>query len=392
MASISSLVWIDAAGFHFPDYPTVLASLQDDYRTIYGADVYLENDSQDGQWIAVVAMAIYETLAAAAATYNSFSPLTAIGDALSRNVKLNGLRRNVPSNSSADVLIVGTVGTQIVGGVVEDTLGQKWNLPASVLIPLAGQITVTAVAQELGAISAAANTINKIATPTRGWQTVNNPLAAVEGQPVETDPELRARQAVSTALPSLSVLEGIKGAVINLPGVTKLEGYENDTSATDADGIPEHSISIVVEGGDAQAIGDTIALKKTPGTGTYGTTSVNTVDQYGMPNVINFFRPTAVPIEVVVNITALAGFTTGFEDLIKQAVADHINALKIGADLFYTRLFAPASLAGTEAGLTFDLNSVEVSRDGDPVAAANIVIAFNEAAECVVADVTVNVT
>src|SRR6218665_1781618 len=205
MAYIYSLVWIDEAGFHFPDYPTVLAALQDDYRTIYGADVYLENDSQDGQWIAIVAMAIYETLAAAAATYNSFSPLTAIGDALSRNVKLNGIRRNVPSKSSADVLIVGAIGTQITAGVVEDTLGQKWDLPAVVLIPLAGQITVTAMAQDLGAISAAANTINKISTPTRGWQTVNNPLAAVEGEPVETDPELRARQAVSTSLPSLSV-------------------------------------------------------------------------------------------------------------------------------------------------------------------------------------------
>jgi uncharacterized phage protein gp47/JayE len=390
MASISSLVFIDEAGFHYPDYPTVLASLQDDYRTIYGNDVYLEPDSQDGQWIAIVASAIHDTLAVAAASYNSFSPMTALSDALSRNVKINGIRRRVPTRSTVDVLVVGQVGTQITDGIVEDILGQRWSLPASVVIPLAGQITVTATAVDLGAISAAPNTVSKISTPTRGWQTVNNAASAAEGEPVETDAELRIRQSQSTSLPSLSVLEGIKGAIANLPGVTRVEGYENDTGATDSDGIPAHSISFVVEGGDAQQIGDTIALKKTPGTRTYGTTSVMTFDKYGVPNEINFFRPTSVPITIAIGITPLAGYTSGFEALIKQANVDFVNALRIGADVFYTRLFVPASLAGTASGATFVVDSIEISRDGDPVSAANVVIAFNEAAECSLANVTVN--
>lgn len=390
MASISSLVFIDEAGFHYPDYPTVLASFQDDYRTIYGNDVYLEPDSQDGQWIAIVALAIHDTLAVAAASYNSFSPMTALSDALSRNVKINGVRRRVPTRSTVDVLVVGQVGTQITDGIVEDVLGQRWSLPFSVVVPLAGQITVTATAVDLGAISAAPNTVNKISTPTRGWQTVNNPASAAEGEPVESDAELRIRQSQSTSLPSLSVLEGIKGAIANLPGVTRLEGYENDTNATDSDGLPEHSISLVVEGGDAQEIGDTIARKKTPGTDTYGTTSVMTFDKYGVPSEIDFFRPTSVPITIVIGITPLAGYTSGFESLIKQACVNFINALRIGADVFYTRLFAPASLVGTTSGATFVVDSIEISRDGDPVSAANVVIAFNEAAECSLADVTVN--
>lgn len=392
MASISELVFVDSAGFQFPDYPTVLAALQDDYRTIYGADVYLEADSQDGQWLAIVALAIYETLATAAAVYNSFSPLTAVGDALSRQVKLNGIRRRVATPSTVDLLLVGQVGTTIVSGQAEDNLGQRWALPASVVIPLAGEITVTASSVSVGAISAAPNSITKIATPTLGWQTVNNPASAVEGVPVETDAELRIRQAASTALPALSIMEGIIGAIFNLNGVSRLKGYENDTNLTDSDGLPPHSISLVVEGGDAQAIGDVIAQKKTPGTDTFGTTTVTTVDEFGVPNDINFFRPTDVPVEVVVDITALAGYTTGFSDAIKASVASYINSLDIGQDVLYTRLFTPASLAGQAAGLTFDLNSVQISRDGDPVAAANLVIAFNEAASCVLADVTVNVT
>lgn len=391
--AIADLVYIDATGFHIPDYPTVLQFLKDEYKTIYGSDVYLEADSQDGQWIAVQALAIFDTLQVAQATYNSFSPLTAQSDALSRNVKINGIRRLSASYSQVDLLIVGQVGAVITNGQVEDTLGQKWNLPASVTIPVGGSITVTATAVDIGAKTASANTITKISTPTLGWQTVNNALAAVPGNPVETDAELRKRQKVSTALPSLSVLDGIVGAVSSLSGVNRIRGYENDSGTTDADGIPAHSMAIVVEGGDAQTIGNTIAIKKTPGSPTYGTTAVVTTDKYGLLNTINFFRPTPATIGVEVTIKALAGYTTGFADLIKTAVADLIKTLEIGDDVLITKLYGPALLQGNAAGSTFDLTQIRIKKNAGAFGTSNLVLAFNEIALCsATADVTVIVT
>lgn len=386
---IAELAYIDATGFHHSDYPTVLAALQDEYRAIYGVDVYLEADSQDGQWLAVVALSIYETLALAASVYNSFSPVTALADALSRNVKLNGIRRRVPTFSTADLTIVGQEGTEIVNGQVEDALAQKWNLPASVVIPGSGEIVVTATAVDVGAIAAAAGTIEKIATPTLGWQTVTNVLGATEGEPVETDAQLRLRQEVSTALPSLSVLEGIVGAVASLSGVTRFKGYENDDDAPDADGLPAHSIALVVEGGDVQEIGDAIALKKTPGTKTYGTTPVETVDKYGLINTINFFRPTTATIGVEVTIDALAGFTTGYETLIKQAVVNYLNSLKIGSDVLITKIYVPSNLPGTVAGDTFDITQIRIKKNAGAFGTTNIVLAFNEVAEAALANITV---
>lgn len=380
--AISDLVYVDATGFHYPDYPTVLEQLKDEYRTIYGNDVYLEADSQDGQWVAVMALAIFDTIQVAAAVYNSFSPLTAQSDALSRNVKINGIRRRVATYSQVDLRIVGQVGTTINNGQAEDTLGQKWSLPALVTIPVGGEITVTAVASEIGAVSAAAGTITKIATPTLGWQTVENLLPAVEGEPVETDAELRSRQAVSTAIPSLSVLDGTVGAIASLAGVTRFRGYENDSNVTDADGIPAHSIAIVVEGGDTQAVGDAIATKKTPGTGTHGTTAVTTYDAYGLPNQINFFRPTPAAIGVEVTIQALTGYTTGFEGLIAAAVAAQINNLQIGDDVLITKLYVPANLPGNPAGATFDITQLRIKKNAGAFGTSNIVLAFNEAAEC----------
>lgn len=388
--AIADLVYVDATGFHYPDYPTVLQYLTDEYKAIYGADTYLAPDSQDGQWLAIQALAIFDTMQVAAAVYSSFSPLTAQADALSRNVKINGIRRRAATYSTADLLIIGAAGTVIANGQAEDTLSQKWNLPASVTIPPGGSITVTATAVDIGAITAAANTINKIATPTLGWQSVDNVAAATVGDPVETDAELRRRQTFSTALPSLTVLDGTIGAVASVPGVTRFRGYENDSDATDANGIPAHSIAIVVEGGDAQAIGDTIATKKTPGTGTYGTTTVTTYDKYGLPNLINFFRPTPATIGVEISINALTGYTTGFADQIASAVAASIQALEIGDDVLITKLYVPANLPGTQAGATFDIAQIRIKKNAGAFGTSNLVLDFDEVAECDPAtDVTV---
>lgn len=384
--SIASLAYVDATGYHYADYPTVLAYFKDEYRRIYGEDTYLEADSQDGQWTAVIAQAVYDCLALGAATYNSFSPSTGQSDALSRNVRLNGIRRNDPSYSNVDLVIIGQAGTTIAAGQAQAQDGSKWNLPAVVTIPPGGSITVNAVAAVKGSVQAAANSINKIGTPTRGWQSVNNPLAAVAGQPVEQDGQLRLRQKTSTSLPSRTVLAGIVGAVANLSGVTRYRGYENDTGAVDVDGILAHAMAIVVEGGDVQEIANTIAIKKTPGSPTFGDVSAIAYDEYGVPNEIFFLRPTLPEIKTTIRLKAFAGYTTGYEALIAQSVTDFYNGLDIGQDVLHFLAIANTILPG-QPGTTYDVESVELGRDADPEAPANVIIAFDEAALGIVSNV-----
>lgn len=387
--AISDLIYVDQSGFHYPDYPTVLTYLQGEYRTIYGADTYLEADSQDGQWVAILALAMFDSMQVAAAVYNSFSPLTAQKDALSRNVKINGIARLVASYSTADLTIVGQAGTTILNGQAKDTLDQKWNLPTSVIIPVGGSIVVTATAAEVGAVSAAAGTINKIATPTLGWQTVNNVAAATIGDPVESDAELRRRQTQSTMIPSLSVMEGIVGAVASLAGVSRYRGYENDTNTTNADGVPAHAISLVVEGGTTQAIAEAIAAKKTPGTATYGTTTYTTYDQYGVPNVINFFRPTTATISVEISLTARTGYLSTTADAIKAAMVAYVSDLLIGDDIYISKLYVPANLANTVSADTFDVTQIRIKKNSGSWVTTNLSLAFNEIAQTALANVTV---
>ncbi|CAG9196702.1 baseplate J/gp47 family protein [Burkholderia vietnamiensis] len=384
---------IDASGITAPTYADVLAYLQDQYRSIYGADTYLEPDSQDGQLLGVFAKAISDANSVAIAIYRSFSPSTAQEDALSSNVKINGIARKIASYSSADLVLVGQAGKTITNGAAKDANGVQWMLPATVTIPPSGTITVTATCAAIGDISARAGTINQIATPALGWQSVTNPADAAEGAPVEKDPVLRQRQTVSTALPSLTVLDGIIGAVANVPGVTRYVAYENDTSATDANGIPSHSISLVVEGGDATAIANAIAAKKTPGAGTYGTTAVIVMDVYGRPITIKFFRPVAAPIAATVTLKALTGYTSQTGQQIQQAVSDYINGVQIGGGLSGSVEWGDALTAanGVGGGVTFKLSGLTLTGQRG-AGAPDVALLFNEAASCTPPNVTLVVT
>ncbi|MFY3307284.1 baseplate J/gp47 family protein [Achromobacter ruhlandii] len=393
MTILSTAPVIDATGIRAPSYGEVLQYFKEQYRGIYGADTYLEADSQDGQLLAVFALAIHEANTAAINVYNAFSPATAANAALSSNVKINGLARGVATRSSVDLRIVGQGGVTIVDGVATDADRGRWLLPASVTIPPGGEITVTAQSQALGAVTAAAGSINQIGTPTLGWQSVSNPAAATPGAPVESDAALRVRQAVSVALPSRSVLEGTIGAVASVPGVLRHAAYENDTAAADAHGLPPHSIALVVDGGDAALIAQAIAAKKTPGTGTHGTTAVVVTDIYGIAHRIRFFRPTIVPLAVDVQMRALAGYNTATGQAVQRAVADYINGVAIGGGASASVEWADAISAanGVPGNGTFKITGLTLrgpAGNGVP----DVPLAFNEAAAATPDDVKLTVT
>lgn len=383
---------IDENGIFKPDYATVKAYLENEFKLIYGDDVYIDPDSQDGQLLAIFASAIDDANAMAVQVYNNYSPSTARGVGLSSAVKINGIARKVATYSSVDLRIVGQIGTTILNGIAKDVNGKQWLLPASVVIPLSGEITVTAVAKELGAIQAAIGDVNVIGTPTRGWQSVENLVVATPGATVELDSELRQRQTVSTAIPSLTVFEGTMGAVASLEGVERYRGYENDTNLTDSNGLPPHSISLVVDGGSAQKIGEAIAAKKTPGTGTYGTTSVDVIDEYGVAREIQFFRPTEIGIKAEVLITALVGYNSIIGEQIKQALADYVNNIQIGDDVVISRLYLPANLYGNADSSRFEISSLQIAKLANALGTADIPIAFNEAATMLTSNIALVVS
>lgn len=391
--TVADLVYIDSTGYHYADYPTFLQWVQDQYRGIYGSDIYLGADSMDGQWTAILAQALYDTASLGAGTYNSFSPITAQGVGLSRVVKINGLRRNIPTNSTVTLTIVGVAGTVITNGIAVDTLNQQWALPASVTIPPGGSINVTATAVQIGAIAAAPNTVTGIFTPTLGWQTVNNASAATPGSPVETDSALRQRQAASTSIPAQTVLQATVSALANLPGVTAVRAYENVTDSTDGNGLTPHSVCFIIEGGNITDITNTIGHYKTPGTNTYasGTNAQHETytDPAGLPVPINFYNP-AIPATIDVQITIhplTSVWDTSFETPIAQAIANMVEGFGIGGIILYTQIFAAAYNPAPAGGVTivpgsYNVVSIQIEKNGGGYSSANITLNFNEIPVC----------
>lgn len=388
---------ITAAGCVRPTFADCLAYVQDSYRSIYGQDLNLDPATQDGQFMVLLAYGIYDANGETLAAYNSFSPATAQGTGLDRNVKLNGIRRKRATYSTVPLLLIGQAGITITGGVVTDPAGNQWSIPSPVIIPDVGQILLTATCQTIGAVSLPAGTIDtangkgSIATVTRGWQSVTNTADASVGQPVESDSALRQRQSMSTALPSLRLLDGLKGALAAVANVNRLDVYQNTKGYRDANGIPGHAIAVVVDGGDPAVLAQVIELKKGPGVSTYGSTIQTVTSSNGISDAIAFFYLVNVPISYAVTVQNLGGYTQAIENQWKASLSAFINGLSIGEDVERDQAFAAAKLYDGAGSKTFKIVSFTQSRGGQPLFPTDVPIAFYEAASCDVSNIAVTV-
>ena len=385
--------FIDETGLHIPSYQDILADLIEQARGIYGQNIYLEPDSQDYQYISTFAVKMSDTLQAIQFAYDSRGPGTAIGSGLDGLIKLNGIARSPATYSTAVETLVGTPGTVITNGVIQDISNYYWNLPASVIIGSGGTVNATVTCQNSGPIAANPGDINIIATPTYGWTSVANTLAAIPGTAVEADSQLRARQAISTAQPSLTVLEGTKGAIARVSGVTRYKVYENDTDSADENGLPANSITALVEGGSDVDIARVIFRKKGPGCKANGTTVVDITDQFGDIASIGFYRPAYVDVDVVINVLQLTGYPTQMTTNIKTAIAAFLNAMKMGVnDIPVNNLYGPALSVQDLSAPVFTVTSITAARHGEVQGTTDIITVFNEALRGNTEYVTVNVS
>ena len=379
--------YIDEKGLHIPTYNQIKDSLLNEARGIYGNDIYLDNDSQDYEFITLMADRMHDTLLAAQMVYNNRGPRTAIGGALDGLVKLNGIKRKYATPSTCVVTITAEPRTQIINGMIEDDLGNNWTLPTPLQIPDApGVMSVEALATctVTGRITAPPGTLSRIVTPTGGFVAVTNNEAAILGQEIEEQEALRARQTISTARPSKTVLEGLIGGIAEIPDVTRYRVYENDTNIFGYYGppIPGHSISAVVEGGLDKVISEEIYLRKTPGCFSYGdiTFDIPSGEAMGMQLItpISFFRPIYFDIYVTIMVKQLTGYSTNTDVELKKNVAAYLNSLDIGDCLTISALWGAALSAMSNMHRpSFSITSLTAGVDPQDQNPHDIEIPFN---------------
>lgn len=384
---------ITSAGLVVPVYQDILDDLISQFQSIYGSTIYLGPDSPDYQMLSVFALKIADTMQAVQLAYNARSPLTAVGSDLDSIVKLNGLVRGGASQSTCPVILAGTPGATITNGVITDPAGNSWALPTSITIGSGGTANATATCTTPGPISLAVGALSaeSIATPTAGWTSVSNSVAATLGQLVEADSALRARQALSVALPSLTMLQGTIARIAATTGVTRYNVLENPTGAVDSYGNPAHSITAVVEGGTDAAVAQAIYGNRGIGPETNGTTTVTVDDPTNNTSMpISFDRPTYVPIYVTMTVHGLTGFTSTTVTAIQTAIVNYLNSLQIGEEVTYSAIYGAALAVMPNLSLPqFSIKSVAIGTTASPSGTSDISINFNQVAEGIVGNVNV---
>lgn len=376
--------YVDSTGLHIPTYEDILEDMIAAMKEIYGDDIYLDNSSPDYQLLSIFALKQSDTLQAMAYAYNARSPETAIGASLDSVVKLNGIKRKAASSSTCQVKITGTPFTQILDGAVKDRAGLVWDLPSSVVIDSSGMTYTVVTCRTSGPVSALAGDINQIETPTYGWVSVINEVAAVLGNTQETDAQLRERQTISTANPSQTMLDGTKGAIAALKNVSRYAVYENDTnvsSKTDDNpyALPAHSVTCVVEGGTDEDVAEAIYLHKGIGCYTNGDVEVQYTDQNDYINRIRFFRPVYKDIFVKVVLKKYTGYISTMTVKVREAVYNYLAALTIGSDVSASVL--SNVITDCNPSLTkpiFGIKELKLGLSKSSLAAQDIEIGFKE--------------
>jgi uncharacterized phage protein gp47/JayE len=336
-------------GFERDDLFTILETMRLDVLRIY-PEANLDPATKDGQLLGTFSNAIDQLGQVMQAVYDSGSPSTASGVTLARIVEYNGIRIINGTQSSVTVVFTGNVGAVVPRNsnlrcTVNNTL--FYTLADCTITPN-GTGTVGALATDVGATAAPSNTITRMMMPIFGVRSVTNPHDALIGKDREKDYALRLRRAFSVATPSQTILEGIKGAVADLPNVNQVQTYENKTDVTNAYGLPPHSFSVIVQGGADDAIANAIFTREPVGTNQYGDVTVMVYDQFGFPHYVTFMRPPIVSVWIRVEVRVLAGWEHQMITAIQDSIVEWMRVNSgIGEPVIRSRLYIPINAAGT---------------------------------------------
>lgn len=337
---------LDADGLQTKTLTEIKEELTDDLKAIYGEDINVDQNSQDGQSIGIYAQGGVDLREVLEKINANFDPDQAEGVVLDQRVAINGIIRNggtftlqpveITTDRALNLIGLDAQSAELIPTVadlytVKDDAGTEYYLLDSYSFVGAGTQELTFRAANIGKVEVLLNTITTPVTVIAGVTGINNPSAATSlGVDEESDADLKARRRASIAIPANGFLDSIEAALANLDGVSVARVYENNTNVTDSDGIPPHSIWAIVEGGADADIGEVIYKKKSSGSGMKGSEIVDVPRPDGRTYETKFDRPGSEDLYIRFSLTLKDG---GFidNDNIKLQIVEGIF-WEIGGD------------------------------------------------------------
>ena len=372
---------VTPTGYLRKDLATIISELETAWKGIYGDNLNVSAASPAGQIIGITAAMLSDAWEEAQNTFDAYNPDAAAGVALSNLVQVNGIERRLASASTVLLtLTMSGAGTLTVpaGSIVSDVNGIQWTTDSSASRSGSGTITgVAATCTETGPTTALSGTITTMVTNVSGWTGVTNPAAATPGLNEETDFELRFRRAQSVSAAGSQTVQSIIAGLWQVDDVTKQKVLVNDTNATDADGINPHTLRCVVKGGTTADVARVIYDFKPLGTSTQGGSSLSfPYLGYGYyATTIYFSRPTEKPVYLVITRVTDSNYPVDGDQMIRNALKAHFDALEIGDEVRVSRLYTPInSVAGHY------VSALTLGFSAAPVGVTDLTLAYNELA------------
>ena len=320
--------------------PELVSQLENDFKTIYGDDINIEQNSPDGQLINIFAQGGTDIRELITQLYDSFDPDSASGRVLDERCAINNVYRKGGTRTTVNITIVtdravhldGASEDFLSGYTIQDDAGTKFVLSNSVDLPAGTNTNIEFQSQEIGAVETTPNTITTPVEVVLGVISVTNPTAGSTGVNEETDAQLKIRRRQSLSIGSTGYLNGLQASLSQLEGMVDVKVYEN-IKDTPADTIPPHSIWVVVDGGTAEDIADTIYKKRSAGCGMKGSQTYTIITPSGQNFVAKWDNKLTKALSIKFNIQKTLSTATFDTNAIAQYMADHLSfGIGEGAD------------------------------------------------------------
>lgn len=366
----------DNNGLEIDTFRDVFQSLSDAYKVVYGQDIDLDQDSPDGQRVAIEAQARTDIEAALQWLYSQMDPDFNTGDMQQVIAKLHGLYLRPGSRSQRDLKVTTDRSVLLYSGYkLRDQANQVWFIRQGVTVP-AGTTTVTFFAQNFGKVTGLVSDTFTQLTPEPGVLSIVSDTEAVVGRDEETPEEFRQRRNRSLENPATGSTGAIFAKVAQLAGVTDLNIGENDTKTDDATtGIPANSIWLVVEGGAVSEIVEIMVKQKGGGTGTKGGVTGRYVETVVRPDGstmliahdLRFDRPVYKPLHIRLTAKRKVTGDPVDTDTLKEALAKRVMHIgeSVDANEFYENGYSVGRV-------NFVLTNLKISMDGEDFTDAEI--------------------
>lgn len=358
---------IDKNGFEVTTFNEIFENLCTKLKEIYGQDIILDQNSQDGQQVGIFALATSDLYDLALQTYNSYDPDFAEGINLDRHLKLLGRTRRSAIRSCVDILV--TTKNQITlpqNYTIKDINNQEWILLSSKSLTK-GEHLVTFYAKKFGPITLQKDTTLSQITIFTDVLNLTNESEAIIGRDEESDQELRVRRNKMLEINAKSTIGSIISKILELNGVIDCVAYENRTKIYDEEHkLNPHSYWLVIDGGDIEEIIKTICKDKTGGCDLKGKISGEWIEEFEKQDgnkryhvhEAKFDRPILIELFIRFDVKKRNADKSIPKDEILQALSN--KEFVINENLVVTELYSYIYQSNSD----FIATNLEVSIDG----------------------------